>query len=180
MDPEQSLAALGKASTPGTINLRDSDGFDPSFGLGVVNPVIGDDVLPTHPLKALRAGAGSEVDLLIGTTAEEASFWLGPTRLHLLPRPLARWLLGRITSNASELFNAYNDDGTDLRGGAVLSRVLTDMAFRWPARLFAEARTGSTHVYEFDWQSPAAHGRLGAAHGLDLPFVFDTLQAFRV
>lgn len=135
----------------------------------MVNPVLGDDVLPHHPLTALRAGAGSHVELLIGTTAEEASFWFGPTRLTALPRPLARWLLNRVTSNASALFDAYAHLSPRDRGGAVLSRVLTDMAFRWPARQFAESHTGRTHAYQFDWRSPAAHGRLGAAHGLDLP-----------
>jgi para-nitrobenzyl esterase len=32
-----------------------------------------------------------------------------------------------------------------------------------------------THMYEFDWRSPACDGELGACHGIELPFVFDTL-----
>ena len=34
-----------------------------------------------------------------------------------------------------------------------------------------------TYLYEFAWQSPAFHGRLGGCHGLEIPFVFDTLPA---
>lgn len=30
-------------------------------------------------------------------------------------------------------------------------------------------------MFEFDWRSPLFGGRLGACHGLDLPFVFNTL-----
>jgi para-nitrobenzyl esterase len=50
-----------------------------------------------------------------------------------------------------------------------------DLMFRLPARRFAAAHQGRTHVYEFDWRSPAIGGRLGACHGLEMPFVFDTL-----
>lgn len=178
--PERAVQALQKVSRPGTLDLRDANGFDPSFGLGVVNPVHGDDVLPIHPLLALEQGAGADVELLIGTTATEASYWFGPTRLSWLPTGISRRLLRRIAPRADALFDAYAEQATERaerRGGAVLARILTDMAFRWPARQFAAAHQGRTHVYEFDWASPAAGGRMGAAHGLELPFVFDTLAS---
>jgi para-nitrobenzyl esterase len=58
--------------------------------------------------------------------------------------------------------------------GDVFVDATTDLVFRWPARVFAAAHRGRTHMYEFDWRSPAGGG-LGAAHGMELPFVFDTL-----
>ena len=30
-------------------------------------------------------------------------------------------------------------------------------------------------MYEFAWRSPQFNGRLGACHGLEIPFVFDSL-----
>ncbi|MEH0108252.1 carboxylesterase family protein [Tersicoccus sp. MR15.9] len=173
--PEATVAALTRVSRPGRVELKDAHGYDPSFGLGVINPVWGDDVLPRHPLDALRDGAAADIDLLIGTTAEEARFWFGPTRLESLPRPAARWLLSRMAPQASELFNAYAKTYPGERGGRTMTRALTDLSFRYPARQYALAHQGSAHVYEFDWRSTAAGGRLGSAHGLDLGFVFDTL-----
>ena len=82
-----------------------------------------------------------------------------------------------MTPNADELFTAYAGAFPAERGGATLIRVLTDLSFRWPARQFAAAHQGRTYMYEFEWRSPAAGGRLGAAHGMELPFVFDTLDA---
>jgi para-nitrobenzyl esterase len=38
----------------------------------------------------------------------------------------------------------------------------------------AHARA-ATYMYEFAWRSPQMGGRLGAAHGIEMPFVFDTL-----
>jgi carboxylesterase type B len=48
-----------------------------------------------------------------------------------------------------------------------------------PAIRLAEARlrtSGSTFMYEFAWPSPFGGGLFGACHGLEIPFVFDTLD----
>ncbi|HEX6344402.1 carboxylesterase/lipase family protein [Umezawaea sp.] len=177
VDPEALVTALRKAARPGAVSMRDESGFDPSFGLGVVNPVVGDDVLPVHPLDALRAGAGREVDLLIGTTEDEANSWFAPYRLLGVPAWAARLALGRLVPRGGDLFRRYREEHPGLRGGEVLSRVLGDLSFRLPARRYAAAHRGRTHFFEFDWRSPASRGRLGAAHGVDLGFVFDTLPS---
>jgi para-nitrobenzyl esterase len=47
--------------------------------------------------------------------------------------------------------------------------------FGVPTRRLADAHTGRTHRYVFTWRSPGWDGRLGACHGLELPFVFDVI-----
>jgi para-nitrobenzyl esterase len=54
---------------------------------------------------------------------------------------------------------------------------ITRTIFRDPTAAFAAAHPGPTWVYEFAWRSRALGGRLGAAHAMELPFVFDTLDA---
>jgi len=54
---------------------------------------------------------------------------------------------------------------------------MNDLVFRWPARVYAAAHKGRTHFYELDWGSDAYDGQLGASHGMELPFVFDTLAS---
>jgi len=54
---------------------------------------------------------------------------------------------------------------------------MTDLFFRVMSRRTAELHAGHSWVFEFDWRSPALAGQLGAAHGVELPFVFDTLAA---
>ena len=59
------------------------------------------------------------------------------------------------------------------RGGA------TDWWMRIPAIRLADAHattTSATHMCEFGWPSPQFGGRLGAVHGLEIPFIFDTLD----
>ena len=46
--------------------------------------------------------------------------------------------------------------------------------FGIPCLRVAEARRGSTWVYRFDYPTPADNHQLGACHGAEVPFVFDT------
>lgn len=171
----QGLDALAAVQPPGKgPDLRGPNGRDPAYGLSRFLPVHGDDVLPVPPLQALAAGAGADVELLIGTNAEEMSLYFTPTGVRDRLGPLTAWLaLGRVERRAGPILRAY---GLRRRpAGEAFTAALTDLVFRWPARVFAAAHRGRVHVYEFDWRSPACAGRLGAAHALDVPFVFDTL-----
>jgi len=146
------------------------------FGISRFVPVHGDEVLPVQPLTALEAGAGVEVEVLIGTNAEEMNLYLVPSGVRdKIGRLLAWFVLRKAQPRAWAVLNAYG--AGKRRGGRVLTDAMTDLVFRWPARRFAEAHRGRTHVYELEWRSPAFGGELGAAHAVDIPFVFDTLAA---
>jgi para-nitrobenzyl esterase len=177
--PGAALDAVQKVSLPTTrLDLRDAEGREPVFGISRFVPVHGDDVLPQQPLAALRDGAGSEVELLIGTNAEEMNLYLVPTGARdKIGRWFATYLLHRSHPQARKVLKAYGMGSTGKRPGQVLTDALNDLVFRWPARRFAEEHRGRTHMYEFDWRSPALGGELGACHGIELPFVFDTLQS---
>ena len=164
----------GSANRAG-IDLRDDTGLEPVYGISRFIPVWGDDVLPEKPLDALTNGAGNDIEVLIGTNAEEMNLYFVPTKVRAkAPGWLLRWLLSRSHPRAKEALRAYGW-GKERKAGDVFTEALTDLVFRWPARRFAEEHQGKTHVYEFDWQSPACGGELGASHGMELPFVFKTL-----
>ncbi|HVF93817.1 MAG TPA: carboxylesterase family protein [Sphingomonas sp.] len=173
---ERLLDAVEKVSLPTTrLDLRGADGREPVFGISRFVPVHGDDVLPIEPLEALKQGAGSEVDLLIGSNAEEMNLYLVPTGVRDKVGKLLAWfVLRKSQPRAWAVLKAYGM-GKGSAPGAALTRAMTDLVFRWPARRFAEEHRGRTHVYEFDWRSPRYDGQLGAAHGMELPFVFDSL-----
>jgi para-nitrobenzyl esterase len=171
------LDAVEKVSLPTTrLDLRGPDGREPVFGISRFIPVHGDDVLPVEPLEALRNGAGAEVDLLIGSNADEMNLYLVPSGVRdKLNRILAWIVLRKSQPRAWAVLKAYRSRSK--RAGQVMMEALTDLVFRWPARRFAEEHRGRTHVYEFDWRSPRYDGGLGASHGMELPFVFDSLAA---
>ncbi|MBU6266804.1 MAG: carboxylesterase family protein [Sphingomonadales bacterium] len=170
-------AAMEKVSRPWPgIDLRDAAGHEPVFGISRFIPVYGDGVLPEHPLRALEQGAGADVDLLIGTNLDEMNLYFVPTRVRdRIPAMLARWFVGRSHPDAGGVLRAYGLGTRGRKAGVAMTEALTDLVFRWPARQFAAAHRGRTHMYEFDWRSPACGGQLGAAHAMEMPFVFDTL-----
>jgi para-nitrobenzyl esterase len=175
--PGDALDAVEKVSLPtARLDLRGPDGREPVFGISRFIPVHGDDVLPEPPLDALKKGAGADVDLLIGTNAEEMNLYLIPTGVRdKIGRLVATWLLHRSQPQARRVLKAYGMGQKGRKPGQALTDALNDLVFRWPARRFAEEHRGRTHMYEFDWRSPLFDGQLGAAHAMELPFVFDTL-----
>ena len=64
---------------------------------------------------------------------------------------------------------------TGASDGRSLGEIVGDILLRGPITRFADSRVGSpdspTWVYEFRWRSPL--DRLGAAHAMELGFVFD-------
>lgn len=173
---EQLFDVIEKVSQPTTrIDLRDADGREPVFGISRFVPVHGDDVLPQKPLDALKTGAGAEIDVLIGTNAEEMNLYLVTSGVRdKIGKFLSWFVLRRSIPNAWAILKAYGL-GTDKKAGYALGDAMNDLVFRWPARRFAEEHRGRTHMYEFEWRSPLFGGQLGAAHALEIPFVFDTL-----
>lgn len=174
---EQGLEALERVSQPtARIDLRDRRGREPAFGLSRFLPVYGDAVIPTPPLEALAAGAGKDIDVLIGSNTEEMNIYLAPTGVRAKIGSVLSWLvLGRSIRKPWSILKAYGLGKGGRRPGDALTEAMSDLVFRWPTRVYAARHQGRTHVYEFGWRSPACDGELGACHALELPFVFDTL-----
>jgi para-nitrobenzyl esterase len=173
---EAMLDAVEKVSLPTTrLDLRGPDGREPVFGISRFVPVHGDEILPTEPLEALRQGAGAEVELLIGSNAEEMNLYLIPSGVRDKVGKLLAWfILRKSQPRAWAVLKAYGM-GKGKAPGQALTDAMNDLVFRWPARRFAEEHRGRTHMYEFEWRSPRFDGHLGASHGMELPFVFDSL-----
>jgi para-nitrobenzyl esterase len=142
-------------------------------------PVIDGDILPVHPLAALAAGRGADVPLLAGTNAEEFRLFFVPTGLaamvsdETLPGFLT--MLG-ISPETAEVYRANRPQAS---AGDVICALVTDMFFRNPTFAAARARLAAagpaaTYLYEFAWRSPVQD--LGAAHAVEIPFVFDNLS----
>ena len=174
VNPDAGLDAVEAVAKPTTrIDLRDAEGREPVFGISRFVPVFGDDVLPEPPVAALEQGAGADVQLLIGSNAEEMNLYFVPTGVKAKMRRWLAWLvLRKSMPRAWGVLKAYGAGRRPI--GDVFVEATTDLVFRWPARVYAAAHRGRTHLYEFDWRSPAGGG-LGAAHGMELPFVFDSL-----
>ena len=138
---------------------------------------IGGEAVPASPLDALLAGAGRGIPVLIGSTTEEYRLWFIPggaiDRVTAATLALAR-MAARVPKRVLE---AHRRRSPDASPGQLLGEVMTDVLLRGPLTRFADSRTDAaspTWVYEFRWRSPV--DGLGAAHAMELGFVFDHLD----
>jgi para-nitrobenzyl esterase len=143
-------------------------------------PVVDGDVLPRHPQAALAAGHGGDVPLLAGTNTEEFRLFAVPNGLAAAVTaealPVILGMLG-IDQGAATLYQANRPGASP---GDVMCALITDQFFRNPLFAAAEARVAvagaaPTYLYEFAWRSQVKD--LGAAHAVEIPFVFDNLHS---
>jgi para-nitrobenzyl esterase len=155
------------------------------------HPVVDGDVVPDVPIERIAAGAGSDVDVLVGTNSDDWRMF--PVLAGFIDQVTDEMLTGPVEIHGSRSLAAFGlPVGTALQAyraahpqaapGDLLADVLTDWWVRVPAIRLADAHapaTAATYMYEFAWPSPAFGGRLGACHALEIPFVFDTLDLGR-
>ena len=148
-------------------------------------PVVDGTVLPEPPLDRIRAGRAAGVDVLIGTNTDEMTMFL------LLDPQLAALDEAGLQARIDETFvpagalpgealACYRRRLAEAPVGDVWCAVLTDHSFRIPAVRLAEAhaaRGGRCWMYEFAYRTPVAGGILRATHALEIPFVWDNLDA---
>ncbi|WP_239590265.1 carboxylesterase/lipase family protein [Streptomyces aureoverticillatus] len=158
------------------IDLRTATRTDPLMGLSPLGPVL--DEQPAHTLAAARAGT-PDVDLLVGTTAQEGNLYLVPQGAYATSTAAdVEATAARAHARPAELIAAHRAARPDASFGELRSAVLAEALFGAGSRALADAHAAKspsrTHRYVFAWPSPALGGTLDAAHTVELPFVFGT------
>lgn len=143
-------------------------------------PVVDGHVLPRRPVDAVADGLGS-VPTLIGTNLDEMTLFtafdlgLGEIDLAVIQSELAE----RFGDRADAVLATYEADHAGAPPIDLMTAIATDRVFRIPAIRLAEAGVDHrpTYMYLFTWASPAFGGKLKSGHALELPFVWDALDA---
>jgi para-nitrobenzyl esterase len=137
-------------------------------------------VLKESPFDAYLHHAQNDVDVLVGSNADEGQLFLQKKTVTVsnlkeilgadFPAPLV-WLLNP------------NPGRTDSEARLAAAAVEGDMRFRWDmwswARLAADNGGKQVYLYQFSRTPPFPSGNryygLGATHGMEMPYVFDHL-----
>lgn len=150
-------------------------------------PTVDGDLLPEHPVAAMRTGRAPAVPLIIGCTADEVSMLRFARESTLIPstREQIRAMLagmeaalpGRALPTEAQTSVAY----AGLGKRAAREATGRDIAFRMPAVWLAEAhgRHAPVHLYRFDW-APRAQHLLGvhARHGAELRYLWGEVRHY--
>ncbi|MGA9873275.1 MAG: carboxylesterase family protein [Rhodococcus sp. (in: high G+C Gram-positive bacteria)] len=148
-----------------------------AFNVMAFEPYIDGDVVPELPFRRIAAGAGSGIDILLGTNSDEHAFFLIPAGVvDYIDENRLRMAIGAYGVDFDAALDVYRAHYPEANPGEMMIAMMSDWFFRIPALRIAEARNGNAFVYEFTWRSPLYDGRLGACHALEIPFVFDVLD----
>lgn len=148
-----------------------------SFTVSPFRAVYGTTSMPLSPL---AAAPESTVPFMTGTMRNEATgFLAGVGMIDGIPDDIGAHMLALLGADG-EVQRAYRDGPRGLSAVVQLVEAAwTDFAFRMPTLALVDARTATSHVYEFLWESPMFPPTLGANHALEVPFMRDDLAAMR-
>ncbi|KAL0481315.1 carboxylesterase 2 [Acrasis kona] len=151
-------------------------------GILIFCPEVDGDVLPEHPIDAIRKGSSEGVPLIIGFNKDEANFF---SLLGI--RPGKNCLASTIpqvdaffqTNNHLDKNKIMSCYQSEYKNGEYLRRFAADITFNIPILKFAEAHSlhGPTFLYRYDFVSTVQRVLgLKATHAMELPFVFSNFS----
>jgi len=153
-------------------------------------PTYGENnIVKRSPLEAANQGATKGIDLMIGTMANELSYWsfYDTATDHICDQTLADNLITYIdpaqADQVRQLYELYrqNPDRSGYSEGEILLRIEGDYVFRVPAIQLAQAQSknGNAYLYQAEYpvnlpDFPCQNNR--SPHGSELPFVFGKIN----
>jgi para-nitrobenzyl esterase len=155
------------------LDLRTATATDPLVGLSPFSLV-----LDRQPADALAHGPAADVALLIGTNTEEGNLYLVPQgRFDTSQRADVLAAAAQSHSDPQAAVDGLATRLPHATHGELRSALLGDALFGAGSDRMAHAHSSisrrGTYVYRFGFRSTAVDGKLGAAHTIELPFVFD-------
>jgi len=150
-------------------------------------PVADGRVMPMMPLDSLEAGLGFKVPTLAGSNLEEDKlFAMMMPKVYGMDEEDLRKTASRFVAakDVTKLIEAYrkarSSRGEPASPFEIYSALSTEVMFHKTAVRIAEAQckhASGGYNYLFCWKSPAAGGKLGACHALEVGFIFGSYDA---
>lgn len=158
-------------------NLNDYNNFPERDGV----------VIPENLYAAYENGESAEIDMIIGTNADETRYWInemgysvpfidGKYTYALLMPLMFDSNMKEVSEGDRQYVDAFMQDQTDQHIWN-LSEFYNELLFRVPAIAMADSHSrNGGNVYMYYWEYPSAIGELGACHAVELAYVFNNLD----
>lgn len=145
-------------------------------------PVIDGELIPRDPLLSIADGSANWCETIIGFTREEhAAFSVtNPSLNGLSDEELLAVFERQYGVDGKRMLAAGKARRVPPTSRMIVCDMRGDVDFIDASLAFAQSQAShgqACYVYQFDWQSPMPG--LGAAHCLDLPFLFGNLDTWR-
>jgi para-nitrobenzyl esterase len=152
---------------------------NPMLGPGIVAD---GTVLPHIPFAPDAPPVSPNIPMLVGHTAAETTVLFPPEGAFSLDwAGLETALKGKVRE-PQPLIHGFRRLRPSASPSNIYFAIMTEAGMGRNARIVQEKRgalgAAPCYAYLVDWRSPAKQGTLGAHHGVELPFVFDTVGSF--
>jgi para-nitrobenzyl esterase len=169
---EQLIAAMGPGGAPGAPPLR-------------LEPVVDGQALPWGMFDPKATELSANVPLLTGSVETEVAFFpnspLDPIDEATLHQKVKQAVAKADDAQADRLIAAYRKGRPGIANTDLYLTLASDASFRQGVMAEAERKAAAgkapAYMYYFTWHSPVRDGKLRAFHTVELPFVFDNLEA---
>ena len=147
---------------------------------GAFAPVVDGIALPRHPWAPDAPDISADVPMIISTALDERAYRMADFDMD--EAGLLEFFRTRLNDRAEDALALYRAEDPDAKPFIVAARLDSDRSFRTGAFQQAElkAAQGGAPVWTYLWTepSPAAGGRFGAVHGIDVaPSLYNTRGA---
>ncbi len=133
-------------------------------------------LIPEDPYEPYRTGATSGVDMIIGTNADEANYWINEVGGILHYRFGAPIMFENSIRRLSRDDRERVDSFMDVKEGYSLWKIssfFTEVMFRLPAiRQSEEHAKNGGRCFMYYWKEKSGHKFLRACHAVELAYVF--------
>ena len=184
-DSREAVAALSPEKLLTFSAFASAKAKDPEWGrmlqgnVSVFKPYVDGDILMKRPVDAIADGAARDLDIMVGSAEQEWRYYTVPERSHRQDRRRRAQEL-RVYDGISRRHRGTLPQGRPRRDhrrsvhGPPVRPHLQDARQQGAGKPEEGRRQGLGLFLRL--RSPCYNGRLGAAHSVDLPFVFKTLH----
>lgn len=148
-------------------------------------PVLDPIYLPHHPFDPGAAPATTTIPMLIGSTGQEMTFFMGndPEAFELDAERLEERVDDIYGERSKSVVALYRDIYPTKNPSQLFIQIFSDYSVMLPTIRQAERKAAAggadAWLYRLDFASPALGGKLGALHTIEGPLIFDRVESAR-
>ena len=142
-------------------------------------PYYGTEVLPEAPIELYKKGYAKHISIMAGSTADEARLFMGegPTLSLEEQKKFAMNAVGDAASNLKEEDKKYYEEFKRVcrfkEPGLIETEFIDELMFRVPMLNQLDVQSAFNKTFCYYWSYPGSNADVGAAHSVELLFVFD-------
>ena len=150
-----------------------------AVGMFTSSPYYGTEVLPEAPIELYRKGCAKHISIMAGTTSDEARLFMGegPILSFEEQKIFAQRSVGDAVPCLKEEDKKYYEEFRRVcrfqEPGLIETEFIDELMFRVPMLQQLDTQCAFNKTFCYYWSYPSSNAEIGAAHSVELLFVFD-------